>query len=290
MNTLIDTSLIVPGNNDRKTFKSDKLQELANSIKEHGLIQPITVRQLDIDVSPPLYQIVAGERRFRAVELLGWKDIPAHVLDLTDEEASAVMLAENVARENLDPIEEAIAYQQRMSSFCWSVSDVSKRAGVSAVRVRFRLKLLSLRPEIQNLVKSGNLSIGYAQILSDAELSPSFQQVAMRYLNENSKPTPSWFRRVCGELADKQNQAPLFDLPIMGGPLPEALRPKEINEPPTPSTTTPPKFDGDGADRIQFHINFWNQAAMAWHKLGKPFKRQECEAAAKALQFVLSAL
>lgn len=290
MEAFIDVSSIVPGNNDRKTFKADRLQELANSISEHGLIQPITVRQLDVNVSPPLYQIVAGERRLRAVELLGWEEIPAHIADLTDEEASAVMLAENVAREDLDPIEEARAYQERIGRFGWSISEIARRAGVSAVRVRFRLKLLSLRTEIQDLIKSNNLPIGYAQILSDAQLDSNFQQIAMRHFNDNTKPTPAWFRRVCGELADKQNQAHLFDLPIMGGALPETLRPREINEPPTPLTASPPDVSGSARDKINSQINFWNQAAIAWHKLGKPFKRQECEAAAKALQFALSAL
>lgn len=281
----IDMNLITAGSNDRKTFDAKKLAELADSIKSHGLIQPVTVRPVAAG-----FQIVAGERRFRAAALLGWQEIEANIVDLTDEETAAVMLAENVARQDLDPIEEAAAYQERVDKFGWSISDVAKKVGVSTIRVKFRIKLLALRPDVQDLVKFGGFPIGYAQILADAQLSDTFQSVAMRRFLENPKPTTPWFRRVCGELASSQNQTGLFTLPIMGGPLAVVDTMAAETTPPTPSDTRPPTTGGEAKEQIKFQISFWNSAAQAWQDLGKPFKRQECEAAARALTYALSAL
>lgn len=95
--TQIDIRLIVPGDNDRTIFDQTHIIELAENIAANGLIQPITVREID-GGSDPLYQIVAGERRFRAIETLEWGEVPAIIKDLTEEEASAVMLAENIGR------------------------------------------------------------------------------------------------------------------------------------------------------------------------------------------------
>lgn len=285
----IDLTQIVAGNNDRKRFDLAKLRELADSIAAHGLIQPITVRQMDIDTEDSWYEIVAGERRFRAVQLLGWESIEANVIDLTDEEASAVMLAENVAREDLNPVEEALAYQSRIDLYNWDVAQIASRAGVSTVRVKFRLKLLSLRPEILDLVRTGNLALGYAQVLSDADLDTNFQMLALRTLRDNRKPTPAWFRKVCNELRGKQNQVALFDLPLMGGAMP-APAIKAAPEPPTPATHQPAILGSTPRERVESQISFWEQAAVAWDELGKPFKRQECTAAAKALQMALAGL
>lgn len=94
--TNIDLASIVPGNNDRTIFKKNEMQELANSIGENGLIQPISARLIAGDT----YQIVAGERRFRACQMLGWETIPTIILDISDEQAAALMLAENVARQS----------------------------------------------------------------------------------------------------------------------------------------------------------------------------------------------
>lgn len=287
--TNIDMSLIVPGNNDRKSFPADKLRELADSLQSHGLIQPITVRVIDIDSHDTLYQLVAGERRFRAAQLLGWQEIPANVADLTEEESSAIMLAENVSREDLNPIDEALAYQSRMDTYGWSISDIAKKTGVSQIRIKFRIKLLDLRGDVQELVKTGNLSLGYAQVLSDARLDKNFQLVAVSRLRDNPTPTPSWFRKVCLSLQERQNQMLLIDLPLLGGAFVPDM-PIESNEPPTPETSSPPSFDGTPADAIKSHISFWQKAAAAWDELGKPFKRQECEAAARALTFALTNL
>lgn len=169
--TMIDTTLIVPGNNDRTRFDPTALRELAESIKGHGLIQPVIVRHLD---GTELYQIVAGERRTRAIDLLGWPEVPCLVADLNDEEASAVMLTENVARDDLDPVDEANAYANRMALYGWDEKRCAQQAGVSTVRVQFRLKLLKLRDNLKDLVRTGDLELGYAQIIAQADLDANF--------------------------------------------------------------------------------------------------------------------
>lgn len=286
--TLLHTSEIVPGNNDRTVFDPRQLAELAASIAEYGLIQPITVRRLNTD--EVLYQIVAGERRYRAICLLGWEEVPCLIQDLSDEEASAVMLAENVSRADLDPIDEALAYANRIDLFGWTVADVAQKAGVSQVRVQFRLQLLALKPDLQKLVRDGQLPIGYAQIIARAELDSNFQVLAMRAFNNNSAPTLGWFRRAVSELQERQNQRQLFDLPLFGGPVISEVTPTAVSEPPHPATTKPPTVGKTARDIIANQIKFWQEAANRWHEAGKPFKRQECEAAAQALGFALATL
>lgn len=283
--TPLNTHEIIPGNNDRTVFDPGQLQELANSIREHGLIQPISVRFLeDCD----LYQIIAGERRWRACKLAGMTEVPAIILDVDDEEASVLMLAENVARADLDPVDEGNAYASRMARFGWSVKECAQNAGVSEVRVRFRLKLLKLRDDLQKLVRDGQLPIGYAQILADANLDNNRQLIAIARLRSNPSPTPSWFRREVGALLTEQSQESLFDTSIFVVQQAPNEAPAFV-EPPHPATTAPPKAD-NLIDTLRRQVQFWTQAARDWDALGKPFKRQECEAAAQALNLALAAI
>ena len=282
---MIDTRDIIPGPNDRTKFNQSSLSELAANIKEHGLIQPITVRQLD---AADCYQIVAGERRFRACkDILGWTEIPAIVKDLTDEEASAIMLAENIARDDLDPIDEANAYASRMALYGLSAQDIADQAGVTVIRVRFRIKLLALRPDIQSLVRSDDLQLGYAQVLASANLDPNRQILALAKLRDNPRATPAWFRRIVNELLEQQAQGALFEMPLFGGPA-EIVKAEAPELPPHPSDTAPPKVGSTPREIITSQATFWETAATAWDELGKPFKRQECQAAAMALQTTLA--
>lgn len=271
------------GHQDRTHFNPTKLQELADSIRELGLLQPVTVRALDNGG----YQLVAGERRFRACKLLGWADIPANVANVSDAQYAALMLAENTGREDLDPVDEAMAYQVRIDALGWTVADCAKRAGVSEVRVQFRLKLLKLRGDLQELVRSGNLQLGYAQILADANLDTNRQMIALSRLRENSSPTPPWFRTTVAELLAQQAQGDLFDFPLMTGELPSTTTATAPVEPPTPATTKPPVSGRSLPEIVSGQIAFWQDAAAQWDALGKPFKRQECEAAAHALAALL---
>lgn len=314
MTTVTELSVhqIVPGQNDRTVFDPHALQELAASIGEYGLAQPITVRPVEQcsecnyitaggdapEVCPvcgndlwlPLFQIVAGERRFRAIGLLGLDSIPALVRRLNDEHASAIMLTENIARADLDPVDEALAYQRRIDDYGWSVGELAAIAGVSAVRVRFRLKLLALRSDIQKLVRDGHLPLGYAQILSDANLDPNRQLIALRRLRDNHAPTPAWFRREVSNLQEEQCQDSLFDAAMFTLQPTEADAAPAYREPAHPSTTQPPAKGVTLAEVLRHQVAFWTQAAREWDLLGKPFKRQECEAAAQALNLALAAV
>ncbi len=267
-----------PGTNDRTRFDEGQLRALAENIRKNGLIQPITVRP----TRDGRYEIVAGESRFRACQMLGWKTVPALVKELGDEEASAFMLGENVARENLDPIDEARAYARRMERYGLTVEEVAQQAGVSRIRVQFRLKLLNLSPELQHLTRAGDLPLGYAEILANAELDTNRQMLALKAYCANASPTPTWFRRECGRLREEQLQEPMFtgwEVQAVRGSAPE-----EPEMPPTPATHTAPTTGGSLQEVIASQVRYWRQAAEAWDTLGKPFKRQECEAAAAALE------
>jgi ParB/RepB/Spo0J family partition protein len=287
--THISTSQIVAGNNDRTTFDPKALAELAASIQANGLIQPITVRSIE---GTELYQIVAGERRFRAMDgVLGWQTVPAIVADLTDEEAAAVMLSENVSRQDIDPIDEANAYASRMKAYGWTVARCAEAAGVSEIRVQFRVKLLALRPDVQALVKTGNLQLGYAQVLASAGLDSTRQIMALAALRDHTNPTPAWFRRLCSDLLSQQAQETMLDAPpIFGGDLEAPATRTSIVEPPHPSTTTPPVAGRSAKDKLSSQAAFWTDAAAQWERLGRPFKRQEFQAAAQALQTALALL
>lgn len=285
MLTMIDMQEIIPGPNDRHVFNEADLGALASSIAHNGLIQPITVRWLD---DAGCYQIVAGERRYRACKLLGHTEIAAFVKELTDAEAAAIMLTENVGRQDLDPVDEGMAYAYRIETFGLTIEQVAREAGVTPIRVRFRMKLTTLRPELQNLVRTGNLPIGYAQTIADANLDPNRQMLALRKLRDNPTPTPPWFRKVVNEILTQQAQGELLDTaPLFGGETTVAM---PAAQPPHPTTTTAPAKGHTPRERVQNQVSFWEAAAAAWDAIGKPFKRQECEAAAAALQSVLFVL
>lgn len=288
--TLLPVKSIEAGNNDRTRFDQNELKNLSDSIFENGkgiegegLIQPITVNW----ISEGHYQIVAGERRYRACKLLGWSVIPAIIVKLTPDEASALMLVENVSRVDLDPIDEARAYKIRIDKLEWTVERCAKSAGVSAIRIRFRLKLLDLREDLQDLIRTNNLPIGYAQILADASLDTNRQLLAVANLQKNPKPTTGWFRNIVGQYKQQQDQAGLFDTNNF---LVCQEMPIENNteEPPHPSTTTPPVIGRSASAIIKNQIKFWTEAALQWEQIGKPFKKQECQSAAQALTYAVS--
>lgn len=203
--TSIPVCLIDPGPNDRLHFDENALRDLASSIDQHGLAQPITVRPLG-----ERYEIVAGERRFRAVRLLGRETIPCLVRALDDEQAASIMLAENTSRADLNPIEEAEAYQRRIRQFGWTSSRVAEIAGVSEQRVRDRITLLDLVPELQQLIRFGHFPLGHARLMSG--LDNNRQRIALRIYNESQHMPLSRFKGVVNELLEAQSQDSLFDL------------------------------------------------------------------------------
>lgn len=201
-------ALIDPGSNDRRTFDPGKLAELADSIRQNGLAQPITVRPMP----GGRFQIVAGERRFRAVSaLLGWPTIPAIVRELDDATASAIMLAENLNRVDLNPIEEAQAFDVRIRHLGWSEQQVADAVGITLDLVRRRISLLALVDDARFLVAKGHLPIGHAELL--VRLDADRQRLALRTLNGAGRlPTLAVWRSIISQLLEEQAQDAMFDL------------------------------------------------------------------------------
>ena len=162
--TRIAVGKIVPNRfQPRRVFDEEKLQELAQSIKEHGLTQPIVVVY---DASLDKYEIVVGERRFRAIQLAGMTEIDAIVhKHLGDQEMCALALIENIQREDLNPIETALGYRNLMSKFYITQTDLASYCGKSKAAISNALRLLDLEPEIQQALQEGTLSEGHGRAL-----------------------------------------------------------------------------------------------------------------------------
>ena len=148
-------------NQPRHHFDEGALQDLADSIREHGIIQPLTVRRL----SSGYYQIIAGERRWRAARIAGLSEVPAIVIEADDRKMTELSLIENLQREDLDPIEEAEGYKTLMDSYQLTQEEAAERVGKSRSAVANSLRLLGLCPEVRQMLQSGVLSGGHARAL-----------------------------------------------------------------------------------------------------------------------------
>ena len=150
-------------NQPRKTFDEEKLDELAASIKEHGMIQPIVLRNVDNG-----YEIVAGERRWRAARKVGIKEVPCIIKELTDEENMLLAIIENMQREDLNPIEEAEGISQMIDTYGLTQEQVSKSVGKSRPYITNALRLLKLPESIKRYVADGTLTTGHAREIVSA--------------------------------------------------------------------------------------------------------------------------
>lgn len=151
----------------RKTFTPEDLADLAASIKEKGVLQPILLRS--VKNRPYLYEIVAGERRYRASKMAGLAEIPALVKNLADNNAMEIALIENVQRENLNPIEEAAAYVNLMNKCEYSMADVSHLIGKSESYIRNLVRLNGLPASVKKMVEQGEISASHARAITVAE-------------------------------------------------------------------------------------------------------------------------
>ncbi len=179
---LIPISRIAPNaDQPRKNFNAETIEELANSIREKGVLQPIIVKKK----SDGNFEIVCGERRFRAATLCGLAEVPAIIKDIAEEDFLEWALIENIQREDLNPIEEAEAYQRLVEERTISQEEVAKRVGKNRVTVTNTLRLLRLPPEVKQYLADGRLSAGHARALLGL-LSPEHQrQMAKRIVEEN---------------------------------------------------------------------------------------------------------
>jgi len=164
----------------RKDFTIEALQELAASIKEQGIVQPLIVRDRQTH-----YELIAGERRWRAAQLLNLTEVPVIVREADDRAVLELALIENLQRENLNPMEEAVGYAQLIEQFQLRQEDVATKVGKSRVAVSNALRLLKLEPELQAYVRDGRLSVGHAKVILSLTL-PEQQKLAAERILKNS--------------------------------------------------------------------------------------------------------
>ncbi len=165
----------------RKVFDEEKLQELANSIKEHGIFQPIIVKKSSIKG----YEIIAGERRVKAANIAGLSKIPAIVRDFSDQQMMEIALLENLQRENLNAIEEAMAYRSLINSMQITQEVLANRLGKSRSHVTNILGLLNLPEEVKDMIVDNKISMSHARILSKMEKKEEILALANKIVNEN---------------------------------------------------------------------------------------------------------
>lgn len=145
----------------RREFDPEALEDLADSIREHGIIQPLTVRQLPSG----FYQIIAGERRWRAARIAGLEEVPAMVIEADDKKAMELALIENLQRQDLNPVEEALGYDSLLKEYHMTQEEAAQRVGKSRSAVANALRLLNLEEDILNLLKEGKLTPGHARAI-----------------------------------------------------------------------------------------------------------------------------
>lgn len=159
---LLPLSKVEPRQDQPRTqFDEDALQELADSIALYGVIQPITVRRLDSGY----YQIIAGERRWRAARLAGLSEVPVRIIDADDRRAAELALVENLQREDLNPLEEATGYRALIEEFGLTQDEAARSVGKSRSAVTNALRLLALTPKVLSMVQDGRISAGHARAL-----------------------------------------------------------------------------------------------------------------------------
>lgn len=186
----------------RKNFADQKLQELVDSIREKGILQPLVVRRKGIG-----YELIAGERRWRAAQKAGIKEVPVLVKEVKESELLELSLIENIQRENLNPIEEAEAYKGLLEHFHLTQEEISKRVGKDRTTVTNTIRLLKLPPEIRQSLADGVITMGHARAFLSLE-SPEKQKLAIKKVladDLNVRQTENLMKRL---RAKKQPTAP----------------------------------------------------------------------------------
>ena len=162
----------------RQDFDEEELQTLADSISVHGIIQPLTVRELPSGY----YQIIAGERRWRAARLAGLSDVPVVVIEADDKKAMELALIENLQRQDLNPVEEALGYQSLINEYGLTQEDTAQQVGKSRPAVANALRLLNLCPEVLELLRTGELTAGHARAILSLKSEKKQQEAARKII------------------------------------------------------------------------------------------------------------
>lgn len=179
---MVRVSLLEPNKDQpRREFDDEKLAELSANIAEHGVLQPILVRPLENGS----YQIVAGERRWRASRMAGLKEVPVYIKELTDIQVAQVSLVENIQREDLNPIEEAEAYSRLSTDFKMTHDEISKTVGKSRSQISNSMRLLKLSDKVQKYLIDGKITTGHAKILAAVESENDQENLAKTIFDNN---------------------------------------------------------------------------------------------------------
>lgn len=186
-------------NQPRHSFDEESIANLAESIRENGLIQPIVVRKTAMG-----YQIIAGERRWRACRMLGMNEITAVVKEFDDEQVAKAALIENIQRENLNPIEEAAAYKDLMEKYEMTQEQLSKVVGKSRSSIANSVRMLDMPELIQNYLISGKLSIGQAKAIAAAKDEETMEQIARQA--SDGKLTVRGIEKLIAKLAEEEKE------------------------------------------------------------------------------------
>jgi ParB family transcriptional regulator, chromosome partitioning protein len=200
----IEMNLIKANENQpRKNFDEEKIEQLAESIKEHGIVQPIVLKK-----EGNTYTIVAGERRWRASKSIGLKEIPAVVMELTDKQVLEISLIENIQREDLNPIEEAIAYKKLIDEFNLTQEVLSKRIGKSRTAVTNCLRLLNLDERVQDYLIDGVISEGHGRTLLAVADKDTQYILAQKVIDEglNVRDTEKFIKSLGKEKKEKNSK------------------------------------------------------------------------------------
>ena len=207
--TIVKINEVEPNKNQpRRTFDEDALLELAESIKQHGVIQPLIVKKRD-----KYYEIIAGERRWRAAKMAGLKEIPIVIKDLSDQEIMEVALIENIQHEDLNPIEEAQAYQRLIKEYNYKQDELAERVSKSRVAVTNSMRLLKLDERVQKMIIDDMISAGHARALLAITDSEKQYTIAMKVFDEklSVRETEKLIKNLDKQVKPKVNTTPEND-------------------------------------------------------------------------------
>ena len=176
----VDIDSVFPNKSQpRQYFDEEKIEVLGESIKEHGIIQPIIVRK-----EGKFYKIIAGERRWRAAKQVGLKKVPIIEKELGEQEIAEISLIENIQREDLNPIEEALAYKKLSKEFKLTQEEIAKKVGKSRTAITNNMRLLNLHKSIRDFIINGDLSEGHGKIIAGVENTEKQLKIAEKVINE----------------------------------------------------------------------------------------------------------
>lgn len=190
----------------REGFDQESLEELAESIRQHGLIQPVTVRRLD----GGYYQIIAGERRWRAARLAGLQEVPVRIMDVDDQETAELALIENLQREDLNPVEEARGYRALMEGYGMTQEKVAQRVGKSRPVITNALRLLNLPEGVLDMVIQGQLTLSHARAILELQDRTAQEEAARETVDRglSVRETTSLVKRLSGAKVKREKKNP----------------------------------------------------------------------------------